>query len=307
MTEIKKGDWVYRKAGDYEEVIQCTGIDPDGDIMFSKGSVYAHQCHRLTPLKPGEAKVGDRVAVIVKIDSYDPDVGIITRISGTWNNKMHPRIEWDGCKEGKPLWLYQLARLPDCAQEKPVVLDEIDDMPDEIPSMVKPRNIKVFGIPGKCRDKLFEAYMPENHNKLRRLSPMPIPWLDEIDDMPPEIQCPHPEWEPVVFGEGGYMSDEKLKPTPCPHPEWEGVYDYRGIGYSVRWSGEENHFRAVKRRRDVPGDPSFLCNADHYWGEDGPDETIWTIIEPAPTASIAGPKLPQPRKHGGIKTPVDTW
>lgn len=236
MTEIKKGDWVY-KGPFHEKVFLCDRFDDNGNPYDCEGwgcsIVY---CHRLTPLKPGEAKVGDRVAVLQSV--YDKiEDGSIWRLKH--RNILNGCIELS--KEGLYFEFDELARLPDCAQDKPITVIPIEeDKLDSIPKAPTSKQIQMaIGLP-----------------------------MD----------------------------------TKCPHPEWEGVWvNELDLPIWVEWkSGHACPWKCYSRVDNT---------YDEGWSDNwkGPKAEGWTQLEPAPTASTAGPKLSRPQKHGGIKTPVDTW
>jgi hypothetical protein len=162
MSEIKKGDWVYTTVdvcGEY--VFQCSGIE-DGRMMDSRDVVMPLWtkiwCHRLEPLKPGDKlEVGDRVVVIGRSIDNDPGLGTIHRvIEFTPEARRLPII--DAAPFGWIMEFEQLARLPDCAQDKRC---EPSDGKDDRP------------IPYVLNEE--------------RCQPSP-------DD---SIPCPHPEWEGI--------------------------------------------------------------------------------------------------------------
>lgn len=83
------------------------------------------------------------------------------------------------------------------------------------------------------------------------------------------------------------------KPIPCPHPEWLGIWDYKGVGYRIRWNGRH----CFQARYCLTG--SLM---DSNWKP----EPGWTQIEEAPQESINGGKLSRDQifKHE-LKTPWD--
>lgn len=264
MTEIKKGDWVYFSDGEKETVFRCGksnefSIYDDGE-RFDRWQYRADLCHRLTPLKPGDmVERGTRCAIIETCDGLQGQIV-------EWHDNSYSCSPFVNC-DGRIYTVerYKLARLPDCAQDKPVTVIPIEeDKLDSIPKAPKDKQVRL-----------------------------------EVLRKPKHTQCPHPEWKPVVFGEGGYMSDEKLSPEiPCPHPEWEGVWEIcPGIVYRIQWDKDRWFFFNIKQ----PGD----WHSSKDWI--GPGADNYLKIEPAPTTATAGSKLSRPQKHGGIKNPVDTW
>lgn len=91
-------------------------------------------------------------------------------------------------------------------------------------------------------------------------------------------------------------------PAPCPHPEWEGVWLYCGEAHRIEWDGTGFMAHEI----NTPDMDVFCLCPDTEWYSDGPTPR-WTQLEPAPTASTAGPKLPRPQKHGAPTVPWDPY
>jgi hypothetical protein len=183
MNEIKKGDWVYAEEGG-EHVFQCGGTR-DGIIIGGDDWWFTECCHRLDSLKPGDKlDPGDRVAVIDRSLDNDPGLGTIHRvIEFSAEARRLPII--DATQFGWIMEFGQLARLPDCAQDK----------------RSKPEDTENVFM--KIRRNLDCESIPYVLNKERcQPSPDDSIWSDTVN--PEQIfPCPHPEWE----GTWDYLGD----------------------------------------------------------------------------------------------------
>jgi hypothetical protein len=164
INEIKKGDWVYtQEDGLVDHVFQCAGVS-DGCIIDNSDIITLYlspiHCHRLKPLKPGDKlSPGDRVAVVARYGEDDPKLlGTIHRIIMSPTDELEcPIIDFTAC--GWAMLISELARLPDCAQDKRC---ETSD-----------------GKETQCADD----------------DDQPIPYV--LTGLTMEAPCQHPEWEGI--------------------------------------------------------------------------------------------------------------
>lgn len=260
MTEIKKGDWVYINSKCIgEHVFQCASIASTGNIHDESTHTLwdRKSCHRLTPLEPGGAKVGDRCVVLDNDCLADGDIGDIVNITKVFSDTSIDIQTKNG--HNQLIYNHDLARLPDCAQRAPGAPDPDEELPHS----------SEFKIPATKIVSSIDQWYGTN------LVPSEVPWI------PLE-----------VLG--------RKKPTPCPHPEWEGVWvhEYTKAAYKVMWDCHRWQWSVLHVHHGT---------AQYSASWEGPEAEDWTLIEPAPTASTAGPKLPRPQKHGGVTVPWDPY
>lgn len=202
MSNFKVGDWVYWNDGEGREAVFRVSYD-NGLYLYKKGRCCYQKdaCHLLTPLEPGEAKVGDRYAVIENNTQSVP-TGEICVCTGFCDGFLGL-----GTSKGKKFLLYQrLARLPDCAQRATSVTVQDDPNTDAD----KPQKTDT------------DTEKSNDYN-------------DKTPTLKDPLPCPHPEWEGVWLycGEAhriewngtGFMAHEINTPDMdvfclCPDTEW---------------------------------------------------------------------------------------
>jgi hypothetical protein len=251
MTEIKKGDWVYRTGlgsdGITEAVFKCVGLNKFGNPLDDSGWHYSKEvCHRLTTLEPLEnVERGTRCAVIGKHHIFSAG-DIVEWDDVSLDQAPFVRNEINGRTAVQRSWL---ARLPDCAQRAPGAPDpdeEIPNLEQDIDNFYSSMS-EAFGIP-----------------------------------------------KYALNGEGS-PATEHPTPLPCPHPEWEGVWLF------------DNGLSKTSHKLEWVDSHWELDGCEVEWHENKGYNFGWTLLEPAPAASTAGPKLPRPRKHGGVTVPWDPY
>lgn len=267
MSEIKKGDWVYYGDGHEEQVFQCDKIW--GGLVKAKINIAMRYrllkyCHRLEPLKRGDKLEGDRVAVIERGSNIDPDIGTIHRIIDPplGYECDSPRIDFT--PEGWFMRHCELARLPDCAQDKrpgPADTKKETHWADDVHEYLPPGSLRDCYYCGAERSiglrvgyyaicESCATLLNEEREEIKRCK----------DDQP----------IPYVLTSG------PVSTTSCPNPKYDGsTWDYCGEGFKIYW--KNNKWTAYSIKPSGKWNPSFPVHFDP--SELDEEDGFWKLIE----------------------------
>ena len=298
MSKIKKGDWVYVEA-DGEHVFQCDGNSIDGLLIGKEDLWFMEYCHRLEPVKPGDKlEIGDRVAVIGKSMKQDPKLGSIHRvIMFDHGDKNYPQIDFG--KHGHFMRGSELARLPDCAQDKrPEPEDRkketywADDVLEEteVHSWFEPltglancyycgheRTIGLNDGDYPICESCATLSKDERKEVLKSRDDQPIPYvLTE--------ECCQPSPDDSIWSDT--VNPEQV--SPCPLPKYDGsLWGYAEEAFRLIWDGCK--FNAICTKPLSQKGESYFNDVDPVNLE---TEGFWDLIEYGGCVSepIAKPK-----------------